>query len=123
MNSSVAPVPDTEVLTAQLFRYAQDIRHSSSQLRWQYTQQEGTLIGRNVGQLIRVPRATSMEGQLKRVCGSSHPASALQLRLDMVHLKQPRHAVIQMLGCKASQTASRAFCNSATSLPRPKWMS
>ncbi len=25
MNSSVAPVPDAEVLTAQLFRYAQDM--------------------------------------------------------------------------------------------------
>jgi PAS domain-containing protein len=135
MNPSVAPVPDTEVLTAQLFRYAQDmeelmrqhnrlqrqhqmilqslgkevngpdllprqlmqaspmywvtdaqgqIRHSSSQLRWQYLQQDSSLIGRNAAQLIRVLHSSSLASLLKRVTEQTYPASALQFRLEMV---------------------------------------
>ncbi len=135
MNPSVAPVPDAEVLTAQLFRYAQDmeelmrqhnrlqlqhqmilqslgkeangpdllprllmqaspmywvtdaqgqIRHSSSQLRWQYLQQDSSLIGRNAAQLIRVLHSASLASLLKRVTEQTYPASALQFRLEMV---------------------------------------
>ncbi len=134
MNAPALPASDRDVLTAQLFRYAQDmeelmrqhsrlqrqhqmilqslgkdaygadllprllmqaspmywvtdvqglVRHSSSQLRWQFTQKVGTQVGCNIAQLIRVPHAISLQSLLKRVAEQAYAANAVHCRVEM----------------------------------------
>ena len=137
MNAPALPDPDRDVITAQLFRYAQDmeelmrqhkrlqrqhqmllqsmgkevngtdllprllmqaapmywvtdaqglVTHSSSQPRWQFAQQVGTLVGCDVAQMIRLPPGMSLRAALQRLAGQPELANALHLRLEMAGL-------------------------------------
>ncbi len=74
------------------------ITHASSQLHWQFAQQVGELVGRNVAQLIRPPQDILIDALVKRLAGQGVMGNAVQCRLEMAGpLPSPQGTVWEAL--------------------------
>jgi PAS domain-containing protein len=145
MNAPALPDQDRGVVTAQLFRYAQDmeelmrqhnrlqrqqqmilqslgkgangpdllprllmhaspmywvtdaqgvVMHASSMPRGQFPQPMGTLVGKNVTQLIQAPGAIVLQSLQKRLAEQAYTANAVHCRVEMAGPVASLHGMV-----------------------------